>query len=77
MSEMIFEPYAVHLNFRMDAPVTAEDWRLMLSEFLETYAGLCSEAGPCVIGHIKGFARNSDDSFLKDKRRQSGSSGRH
>lgn len=65
MNEMIFEPYAVHLDFQMDAPIEADDWRLILSELLETYASQCSKAGPCVIGHIKGFAHGNDDTFLK------------
>lgn len=65
MKEMIFEPYTVRLNFKMDPPTTAAHWGLMISELVETLARNCSEAGPCVIGHIKGFARTPGNGFLR------------
>jgi len=65
MKEMILEPYTVRLNFKMDSPKTARDWGLIASDFMETLARNCSEAGPCVIGHLKGFARISGNGFLR------------
>lgn len=65
MKEMILEPYSVQLNFKMDSPMTAGQWGRMLSDLIETLARNCSEAGPCVIGHLKGFARISENYFLR------------
>ena len=65
MKDMIFEPYTVGLNFKMDSPMTVEQWGSMISELVETIARHCIEAGPCVIGHIKGFAAISGNGFLR------------
>ena len=37
----------------------------MISDLMETLARNCREAGPCVIGHLKGFARISGNGFLR------------
>jgi hypothetical protein len=65
MEGMILEPYSVLLNFKMDSPMAAAQWGKMIAEFLETLARHCVEAGPCVIGHIKGFAGIPGNGFLK------------
>jgi hypothetical protein len=65
MKEMILEPYTVRLNFRMDSPMTGAEWGLMISGLMESLARHCSETGPCVIGHIKGFARISGIGFIR------------
>ena len=65
MKDMIFEPYTVCLNFKMDSPMTIEQWGSMISELVETIARHCIEAGPCVIGHIKGFAAIPGNGFLR------------
>ena len=65
MMEMILEPYTVRLNFKMDSPMKAAQWGLMISELMETLDRQCSQAGLCVIGHLKGFARLPDNGFLK------------
>ena len=53
MAELILEPYAVsqHWDLRADGK-----WETILSEYLETLARRCHEAGPCVVGHIKALA---------------------
>lgn len=65
MKEMTLEPYSVRLNFKMDSPMTTTEWGLMISDLMETLARNYGEAGPCVIGHIKGFARITGNGFLR------------
>jgi len=65
MKEMILEPYTAGLDFKMDSPMTAAQWGSMISELVGTIARHCSEAGPCVIGHIKGLAIIPGNGFLK------------
>ena len=62
---MTLEPYAARLNFKMPSPLTGREWQLMLAQYMEALARHCSEAGPCVIGHIKGLAAFPDNGFLK------------
>ena len=62
---MTLEPYAARLNFMMPSPLTGNEWQLMLAQYMEALARLCTEAGPCVIGHIKGLAAFPDNGFLK------------
>ena len=65
MKDMILEPYSVGLNFKMGSPMSAAQWGSIISELAETLARRCSETGPCVIGHIKGFAGTPGNGFLK------------
>ena len=62
---MTLEPYAVRLNFKMPSPLTGREWQFMLVQYMETLTRHCSEAGACVIGHIKGLAAFPDKGFLK------------
>lgn len=65
MKDLILEPYSACLNFKLDSPMTATQWGSMLSELAEAIARHCVEAGPCVIGHIKGFAPLPGNGFLR------------
>lgn len=56
MAELTLEPYAARLLWTSPLPRDGAAWGRLLAEFAETLARRCHEAGPCVVGHIKGFA---------------------
>lgn len=63
MNEMILEPLSVRQHWRM---ITAQDtWEALLVNYLEALARRCSQAGPCVIGHIKALAVFPENAFVQ------------
>jgi methanogenic corrinoid protein MtbC1 len=63
MAELILEPYAVLLHWRL--PAVDGRWEAVLSEYLETLAQGCQAAGACVIGHIKALALFPGGRYLR------------
>lgn len=60
-----FEPHTARLVFKSDSTLALDDWGKVSSRFMERLAQEIENAGPCVIGHIKGFARCPNNGFLK------------
>jgi hypothetical protein len=56
VAELTLEPYAARLLWSSPLPRDGAAWATLIAEFAETLAERCHEAGPCVVGHIKGFA---------------------
>ena len=65
MSDLVLEPYAVQQRWQMPAPLSGRDWPALLAAYLASLARACSEAGPCVIGHIKALALFPDGGYLR------------
>ena len=65
MQGVMLEPYAATLNWTAGRPLAAEAWREMLLKFFSDLANVCREPAPAVIGHIKGLAVFSDESFFR------------
>jgi hypothetical protein len=63
MAELILEPYAVRLHWRL--PAVDGRWEAVLTEYLETLAQGCQAAGVCVIGHIKALALFPGGGYLR------------
>ena len=63
MAELILEPYAVSQHWHL--PHADGKWEVLLGEYLETLARRCTEAGPCVIGHIKALALFADSGYVQ------------
>ncbi len=61
----IFEPYAGRFLFESTTPRSADDWGQLLIEFAGALASEIIQAGPCMIGHLKGYAHAQDLGFLK------------
>jgi len=53
---MSLEPCAVRLRWTFPQKRDGAAWSETLASYVETVAERCHEAGPCVVGHIKGFA---------------------
>lgn len=63
MDELILEPYAVVQTWHIsDAD---KQWESILGEYLLKIAQRCTDAGKCVIGHIKALSTFSDQSYLR------------
>ncbi len=65
MSDLLLEPYAARQEWRMSAPLYGEAWQELLVSYLAALAHACSEAGPCVIGHLKALALFPDGGYLR------------
>lgn len=65
MAELTLEPYAARLRWHLSSAPASRVWGATLSEFLEALARRCTQAGPCVIGHIKGLARFPEGDYLR------------
>lgn len=65
MKNWRLEPCALRTVWQAQAPLPAEQWKEMLRQVAESIARECVDAGPCLIGHIKGFARFPDEAYLQ------------
>ena len=63
MDDLKLEPYAVVIRWQMPEGVVA--WEAILGEYIQLLAQKCSEAGKCVIGHIKALATFSNQDFIR------------
>ncbi len=63
MDELILEPYAVVQCWHL--PDAEGQWENLLGEYLQKIAQQCTEAGKCVVGHIKTLSIFSDQKFLR------------
>lgn len=63
MDELILEPYAVIQTWHV--PDADGRWESILGDYLEKIAQRCTDAGKCVIGHIKALSTFSDQSYLR------------
>ena len=65
MAELILEPYAALLHWRLPAGREDYPWDRILAEFLGSLAGCCEVEGESVIGHIKGLATFPGGGYLR------------
>ena len=65
MTELILEPFVAKLHFRLTEPAGSMEWKQVLAAYMEDLSRRCTEAGPCVIGHIKGLIVGPDKSYLR------------
>jgi hypothetical protein len=63
MAELSLTTFAVSERWRLSEGDGR--WKALLGEYLETLARRCTEAGPCVIGHIKALALFPDGGYLR------------
>lgn len=63
MDDLKLEPYAVVIRWQI--PEGAVPWENILSEYVHLVAQKCTEAGPCVIGHIKALAKFSGHEYFR------------
>jgi len=63
MAELILEPYSVNQRWRLFGD--ADQWKNLISEFMETLARRCHETGKGLIGHIKALALFPDGGYLR------------
>ncbi|MGQ9675084.1 MAG: hypothetical protein ACUVX1_05405 [Chloroflexota bacterium] len=65
MAELKLEPFTARIRCRRLADEPEVPWGWLLAECVETLAERCVEAGPCVIGHIKGVALFDGGRYLR------------
>jgi hypothetical protein len=55
MAELSLEPYAIRQRWQLDSALGSQELKAIFGQYLNTLARLCDQAGPCLIGHIKGL----------------------
>jgi hypothetical protein len=63
LADLILEPYAVNQRWRFGT--TDMSHGALITEYLESIARACNNAGECVVGHIKALALFPGGNFLR------------
>jgi hypothetical protein len=64
-AELIFEPHALRQRWSVASPLEPGAWAGLFGEYLTRLAAACTDAGPCVIGHIKLLALFPGQEYLR------------
>lgn len=65
MAELMLEPFTARVRCCQLTEGPGVPWASVLAECVETLAKRCVEAGPCVVGHIKGVVLFDGGRYLR------------
>ena len=65
MSDIHLEPFAALIDWRMDDPISGEEWQNLLSTYLENLGKRGTQKPNTIIGHIKGITNLPEGDYMQ------------